>query len=64
MILGGESIGQRQTRVGIWHRWFAWHPVWCGPKGRRRWLEYVERKGTVGRDMDGECWTYWDYRTL
>jgi hypothetical protein len=34
-----------------WQRWFAWHPVTIETQNNLKttvWLEYVERKGTIG----------------
>ena len=39
----GETALERAVRLGNWHRWFAWHPVFIADHDCR-WLEYVERR--------------------
>lgn len=45
-----------------WHRWFAWYPVKVADRDCR-WLEYVERKGTLYAGFDGSYWG-WEYRLI
>lgn len=40
-----------------WHQWFAWFPVMVAERDCR-WLEYVERKGSV---FYGEADTWWNF---
>lgn len=42
----GETRQEKWSRLGKWHRWFAWHPVKVGIHDCR-WFEYVERRVTV-----------------
>lgn len=45
-------IKERPPEAYIWHRWFAWYPVWAHVSGAGRgalvWLEPVERIYTYG----------------
>ena len=50
------SHEERNARLAIWHRWFAWHPARVGPCDVR-WMETVERRFT-GR----WCGEYGDLR--
>lgn len=43
-----------------WHRWFAWYPVKIA-ENDCRWLEYVERKGSIMAGFDSGYWI-WEYR--
>lgn len=56
----GETYAEWEERIGRWHSWFAWYPVRVG-KHDCRWLERVERKGTVEFSYDG-LYTNWQYR--
>lgn len=56
-----ESREVKHARLSDWHRWFAWHPVRVGPSDCR-WLEYVERKGTLHVGWDMSCFWTWEYR--
>ena len=59
----GETPAEKFERLENWHRWFAWHPVRVGSHDCR-WLEYVERKGTLHYYYDeyGGHWWTWEYR--
>lgn len=37
-----ETPTEHQDRVGQWHVWFAWRPVWIDRD--LVWREYVERR--------------------
>ena len=54
----GLTWEEKVRRRGIYHRWFAWHPVIVSitDDGRRVkvWWEYVERKGHITQFG----WTY------
>jgi hypothetical protein len=56
------DCGKSYARKTQWHLWFAWYPVQVYTRDCR-WLEYVERKGTV---YSGYCDSYWryEYRTI
>ena len=54
----GESYEVWYKRLTNWHRHFALIPVRLGDE-ECRWLEYVERKGTLL--AFGHGWV-WDYR--
>ena len=47
---------------GLWHRWFAWHPVRVG-MGDWRWLEVVDRCGErrLIANGDGQPEWFWDW---
>lgn len=56
------DCGRRRARLKRWHRWFAWYPVKMGPRDCR-WLEVVERKGTLEPIGPYLIWEWeWDYR--
>jgi len=58
----GPTWSERHSEKLKWHRWFAWHPVRVGSR-EKRWLEYVERKGTVWEATS--IWGYtWEYRSI
>lgn len=40
----GETVVEEQERLTVWHKWFAWYPVFITSHDWR-WLEFVERKG-------------------
>lgn len=51
-----ETVAQYYARVGEWHKWFAWYPIYVG--GTAYWLCTIECKFTlVILDLG-----YWDYR--
>ena len=56
----GETSFERYKRLTKWHRWFAWRPVEVGPHDCR-WLEYVERKGTLCLTKLYSWWR-WEYK--
>jgi hypothetical protein len=58
----GETLAERDARLGEWHPWFAWHPVKIADHDCR-WLETVMRKGTVRHSWD-DSWMYWEYKPL
>lgn len=37
-----ETWSSKIERLLLWHKWFAWHPVW--DNGTCYWLETVERR--------------------
>ena len=47
-----------------WHRWFAWRPVRIGDTREYRWLELVERRGTLQICIVDGGWWEWEYRPL
>jgi hypothetical protein len=54
----GETWEEKRTRLGTWHRWFAWHPVRISDHDCR-WLEVVERSAY----FYGSYWQ-WYYRPI
>lgn len=56
----GETGRERESRLSVWHRWFAWHFVRIGSHDCR-WLEWVERKGVHFSNQGGDYWS-WEYR--
>lgn len=51
-----ESRREKETRLGKWHVWFAWYPIFVKEPRTFVWFDYVERKGVYSY-----AW-YWDYR--
>lgn len=39
----GNSYAAATRASQMWHKWFAWYPVYTAPH-KCVWLEYVERK--------------------
>jgi hypothetical protein len=57
----GETPKERQFRLSNWHPFFCIFPRNVGPHDCR-WLEWIERRGTLSwSSMDGE-WLEWEYR--
>lgn len=52
--------GAKYRALHQWHKWFAWHPVYCHPE-KCVWLETVERKGRFWMCFSGCGWD-WKYR--
>lgn len=51
-------------RVGKWHRWFAWYPVYTDGGDSVVWWVWVERRGDrlhMDRASQG---TRWEYREV
>lgn len=48
MKWSGESTLEYWRRVGRWHKWFAWRPVFCDDTSRWVWLEFVMRRSQAG----------------
>jgi hypothetical protein len=47
-------------RSTVWHKWFAWRPVWCkynerGVPSSWAWLRWVWRK-QIGQRVPGGPW--------
>ena len=54
-------VNQRRPQdYRAWHPWFAWHPVRTKNGHRWAWLEWIERSGWGGLDV--ESYWYWEYR--
>jgi len=56
----GKTPEERNAELKAWHDWFAWIPVRVGSHDCR-WLEIVERKGTMTCGW-GECFWRWEVR--
>ena len=59
----GETWSTKQQRLQEWHEWFAWHPIRLGDHDCR-WLEKVQRKGTLCWGGWIDSWWYWDYKAI
>ncbi len=58
----GPTRGEKIVALESWHRWFAWYPIRIGSRDCR-WLEVVDRKGTLNSSYDGCYWT-WEHRVI
>lgn len=58
----GPTWSEKVAAKEAWHKWFAWHPVRVGGRDCR-WLEFVERKGTLFAWPGDSRWV-WKYRPL
>lgn len=58
----GPSIEVQERAKQCWHVWFAWTPTRVG-ENDCRWLERIERKGTLTTNWAGYDWK-WEYRAL
>lgn len=56
----GPSRKTKIKRKESWHDWFAWYPVRLAEHDCR-WLETVERKGTLYYNFSDSWWSY-EYR--
>lgn len=54
------DCGRRHSRLTNWHSWFAWYPTRISGDDCR-WLETVERKGTLEMYGYDPVWV-WEYR--
>jgi len=55
-----ETFGEAAKRLGEWHNWFAWHPIFI-PKVGIIWLETTERRCSgIGGFMD--AYLVFEYR--
>lgn len=58
----GETYDEKWTRLGKWHKWFAWYPVRVGVHDCR-WFEYVERRKWIEHGIY-DNFTFREYRPL
>lgn len=58
----GPTWPEKKAALEQWHDWFAWYPVRVAPHDCR-WLERVDRKGTLMCEGWGDSWWVWQYRT-
>jgi hypothetical protein len=58
----GETWQEKEARLGKWHRWFAWRPVYLGPHDCR-WLEFIWRRGDRCASWY-ETWWNWQYNDV
>lgn len=56
----GETHKEKNARLNVWHRWFAWYPVIISDHDCR-WLEWVMRRGELLHQWDDSWWS-WSYR--
>lgn len=39
-----ENFTTKNARLAMWHKWFAWHPVYIDQAEKWVWLETIEVK--------------------
>lgn len=58
-----ECKKTRGDELLFWHKWFAWYPVRIDSE-TCVWLEFVERRGNVEYNSEGEEYWKFDYRFI